>query len=141
MTYATDLGYKVGDRFTFKEGYKDGHVDWLVSSNYLPDASCELSLVEDDGTTAPFFRSGSGCRFAANLDSITKVLPEDKVTTLAQHLVSKLFELGNEGDKLTNRISFMVGTYGVDDECSGGMNKVALEKFFERVIARYKENV
>jgi len=69
--------------------------------------------------------------------------PEKKLntTSLAQHLVSKLFELGNEGDKLTNRISFMVGTYGVDDECSGGMNKVALEKFFERVIESYKENV
>jgi hypothetical protein len=62
-------------------------------------------------------------------------------TSLAQHLVSKLFELGNEGDKLTNRISFMVGTYGVDEECSGGMNKVALEKFFERVIASYKGSV
>ncbi len=69
--------------------------------------------------------------------------PEKKLNaaSLAQHLVSKLFELGNEGDKLTNRISFMVGTYGVDEECSGGMNKDALEKFFERVIASYKENV
>lgn len=60
-------------------------------------------------------------------------------TDIAALLANKLFELGNEGEKKTGRIAFMVGEYGVDEEPSGGMNKYALAKFFERILKENKQ--
>jgi hypothetical protein len=143
MTYVTDLGYKVGDRFKLING--EG-CKWLISDGYLESLTDEFMLYIDDTTSSPAFIGKHSYFFTslknvARVEHVNPIEPEKKLnaTSLAQHLVSKLFELGNEGGKLTNRISFMIGTYGVDEECSGGMNKVALEKFFERVIASYKE--
>jgi hypothetical protein len=106
MTYATDLGYKVGDRFKFKEDCEDRYVDWLVANSFVKHKKRVVTLLVDDGTRTPYFLDdGNPVRFSAPVTLMDKIVNE----SLSQHLVSKLFELGNEGDKLTNRVSFMVG--------------------------------
>lgn len=69
----------------------------------------------------------------------TTVKEKSTHTDIAALLANKLFELGNEGEKKTGRIAFMVGEYGVDEEPSGGMNKYALAKFFERILKESKQ--
>lgn len=63
----------------------------------------------------------------------TKPTPTNK--EIAQYLVDKFFILGDNHDgKQTNRIQFMVGEYGVDEESSGGMARQPLERFFENKL-------
>ena len=78
-------------------------------------------------------------------DVVENEIPEITVkeksthTDIAVLLANKLFELGNEGEKKTGRIAFMVGKYGIDEESAGGMDKYALTKFFERILKESKQ--
>jgi len=78
-------------------------------------------------------------RFEDVVENDVKEKPTPTPTDIAALLANKLFELGNEGEKKTGRIAFMVGEYGVDEEPSGGMNKYALAKFFERILKENKQ--
>lgn len=78
-------------------------------------------------------------RFEDVIEENVKEKPILTHTDIAALLANKLFELGNEGDKKTGRIAFMVGEYGVDEEPSGGMTKYALTKFFERILKENKQ--
>lgn len=75
--------------------------------------------------------------YSWRFEDAVEISAEEKPAThadIAALLANRLFELGNEGEKKTGRIAFMVGEYGVDEEPSGGMSKYALTKFFERIL-------
>lgn len=116
-------------------------VDYSITAGKIYPAKhsdgYHYEILDDFGRVKYFYKT----RFELLDDTFPEFTKNPNSTSLAQYITSKLFELGNEGDKLTNRISFMVGTYGVDEEAAGGMNKLALEKFFERVITNFKEEL
>lgn len=78
-------------------------------------------------------------RFEDVVEISAEEKPTPTPTDIAALLANKLFELGNEGEKKTGRIAFMVGEYGVDEEPSGGMTKYTLAKFFERILKESKQ--
>lgn len=59
MTYASDLGYKVGDKFKIKPEFQGDYVG-LVEDGYLTNIEAEIVLMEDDGTTCPFWTGDTG---------------------------------------------------------------------------------
>lgn len=111
---------------------KDFNYEGLSAGKYyevISDLKTIYDVRTDFGDVKAFFK----WRF----DEL-EVEPESTPKDLASHIVKKLFELGNEGGKTTNRIAFMVGVYGVDEESAGGMNESALIRFLERTIKEFK---
>jgi len=100
MTYATDLGYKVGDKFKIKEELQEKY-SWVVRDYRANSLDDVFVLVEDDGSYAPRFKSECvDNKVCLNLESLEK-LDYRFQSKDAEHFDEKIFEsIFKVGDKV-----------------------------------------
>lgn len=110
MTYATDLGYRVGDKFKLVNPSSVDH-EWLVP-RYLENSRDEFTLIRDDGTDCPYFAGMLGNRFAEEFINIEKVSVNNNTkvdlivsTSVDRKIIDKTLDIACEGHSITQVIT------------------------------------